>query len=146
MNNKSIIAIIVLLILATTTPALCDIWSNCGTANDHFQIQKVVITPDPPVKGQSLNVTATGQLNEAVTGGNAHLLIKYGFITIINQNEDICSIPNSPYQCPISAGDYQRSVIGNIPSNVPSGKYTGNVVFTDQNNQEIACISLDLTL
>ncbi|KYQ89104.1 hypothetical protein DLAC_10336 [Tieghemostelium lacteum] len=141
--NKSIIFVFVLLALAT--PALCDIWTWCGTSADHLTINSVTITPDPPVKGQLLTVTASGTLNEQVTAGNAHITVKYGFITLINENQNICSSEN-PIPCPIAAGQYSHTINVTIPSSAPSGKYTGNVVITDQNSQEITCVNVDLDL
>ncbi|EFA86738.1 hypothetical protein PPL_00543 [Heterostelium album PN500] len=57
--NKTLFLVV---FLALAVPALCDIWSSCGSSTDHFQIGQVVITPDPPVKGQSINITASGFL------------------------------------------------------------------------------------
>ncbi|GAM18885.1 hypothetical protein SAMD00019534_020600, partial [Acytostelium subglobosum LB1] len=138
--------IVILVLFALSTPSLCDIWSSCGSPTDHFQIQNVTITPDPPVAGQSLNVTASGYLDEDVVGGYAHILIKYGIIPIIVDNQDLCSFPKSPYHCPIISGEYERSVVGVIPADAPPGQYFGNISFTDMNNQEIACILFNITL
>jgi hypothetical protein len=30
-------------------------------------------------------------IDETVTGGNVNIQVKYGFITIVNKNEDICT-------------------------------------------------------
>ncbi|EGG20835.1 hypothetical protein DFA_00700 [Cavenderia fasciculata] len=125
--------------------ATADIWTNCGSSSDHFQIGSVTITPDPPVKGQDITVTANGNLNEEITSGNVKLLVKFGFITILNQNEDLCQAKN-PIPCPLQPGAYNHTITAQIPSNAPSGKYSGNVVVTDQNSQEVACIDLAFSL
>eukprot|EP01132_Coremiostelium_polycephalum_P010771 gene10771-13188_t len=139
---KSTLLVFVLFAIAFAT---ADIWTNCGSSSDHFQISSVSITPDPPVKGQLLTVTASGNLDETITAGNVHILVKYGFITLINQNENFCSSDN-PIPCPVQPGSYSHTVNATIPGNAPSGKYTGNVVVTDQNNQEVACIDLSFSL
>eukprot|EP01133_Synstelium_polycarpum_P017113 gene17113-20384_t len=139
MNKLFIVAII----LCFTAPIYADIWTNCGGDSDHFQIGNVVITPDPPTKGESINITASGTLNEQVTAGNVHVLLKYGFITLINQNINLCE-SESPFPCPIASGAYEKSVVLTIPDSAPSGTYKGHISITDQNDQEIACIDLDL--
>eukprot|EP01133_Synstelium_polycarpum_P014230 gene14230-16790_t len=140
MNKLFIVAVI----LCFTAPIFAEIWSSCGTASDHFTIGNVVITPDPPQKGQNINVTASGTLNEQVTSGNVALLVKYGFITLINKNLPLCE-PANPFPCPLAAGPYEKSIVQMIPDAAPPGTYTAHVVVTDQNNQEIACINADFT-
>ncbi|GAM21991.1 hypothetical protein SAMD00019534_051660 [Acytostelium subglobosum LB1] len=135
---KSFIAICLLFVVV----ANADIWTNCGTPSDKFTITNVVITPDPPIKGQEIVVSASGTLSETVTGGTAHMTVKYGFITVLNKQENLCDIPNSPYPCPIAAGPYSRTVNATIPGNVPGGSYKINVVLNDENNAEIACIDV----
>ncbi|KAM9962891.1 hypothetical protein ACTFIW_006112 [Dictyostelium discoideum] len=132
-------------VLALVSPSFTQVWSNCGTAADKFQITNVVLDPPTPVKGQDITISASGILDETVTGGNVAVKVKYGFITLINENVSICS-SQDPLSCPIAAGDYQKNMTEMIPSDAPSGKYTGNVVITDQNNNEIACIDVDINL
>ncbi|KAM9982443.1 hypothetical protein ACTFIZ_006975 [Dictyostelium cf. discoideum] len=132
-------------ILALVSPSFTQVWSNCGTAADKFQITSVVLDPPTPVKGQDITISASGILSETVTSGNVAVKVKYGFITLINENVAICS-SEDPLSCPIAAGDYQKNMTEMIPSDAPAGKYTGNVVITDQNNDEIACIDVDINL
>ncbi|KAN0006952.1 hypothetical protein ACTFIU_005145 [Dictyostelium citrinum] len=135
----------ILFVLALVTPSFTQVWSNCGTAADKFQITNVVLDPPTPVKGEPITISASGILDETVTGGNVAVKVKYGFITLINTNVNICS-SQDPLSCPIAAGDYQKNMTEQVPSDAPSGKYTGNVVITDQNDAEIACIDVDINL
>ncbi|KAK5583093.1 hypothetical protein RB653_004683 [Dictyostelium firmibasis] len=135
----------ILLILALVTPSFTQVWSNCGTAADKFQITSVVLDPPTPVKGQPITISASGDLDETVTGGTVSVKVKYGFITLINKSEGICS-SQDPLSCPIAAGPYSKTITETIPADAPSGKYTGNVVIVDQNNAEIACVDVDINL
>ncbi|KAF2073613.1 hypothetical protein CYY_005070 [Polysphondylium violaceum] len=132
-------------VLLVVAVAQSQLWSNCGTSADHFQITDVTVNPPVPVKGQDITVYASGVLNEQVTGGNVHAVIKYGFLTIVNKNEPFCSSDN-PVPCPVPAGNYNHTVSATIPANAPSGKYTANIVAVDQNNQEIACVNVNVNL
>eukprot|EP01111_Echinosteliopsis_oligospora_P018566 TRINITY_DN85_c0_g2_i1.p1 TRINITY_DN85_c0_g2~~TRINITY_DN85_c0_g2_i1.p1 ORF type:complete len:142 (-),score=23.97 TRINITY_DN85_c0_g2_i1:77-502(-) len=134
----------VFLVLLLATLCTADIWTSCGSSSDHFSIGTVTITPDPPVKGQNITVSATGTLNEQVPNGTVTLLVKYDtFITILKKTETLCQ-PEYGVDCPLPAGPYTRTISELIPASTPSGHYTANVVLNDQNNQEIACINLDL--
>ncbi|EFA83724.1 hypothetical protein PPL_02791 [Heterostelium album PN500] len=139
MKSISIFVFVVLVLSVVNA----DIWSNCGNPNDIFQISSVSIVPDPPAKGKDLTVTIGGSLSETLTGGNAHVSVKYGFITILNKDEPICQT-NSPIPCPIEAGPLSKTFTAAIPSNTPSGSYKANIVITDQNKSQIACINVNL--
>eukprot|EP01112_Ceratiomyxa_fruticulosa_P022583 TRINITY_DN831_c0_g1_i1.p1 TRINITY_DN831_c0_g1~~TRINITY_DN831_c0_g1_i1.p1 ORF type:complete len:157 (-),score=41.49 TRINITY_DN831_c0_g1_i1:158-628(-) len=140
--SKATLFVTLFAILATCIYA--DIWSDCGTSSDHFQIGTVSIIPDPPVKGQPLTVSVSGTLNEEVTAGNISIYVKYGFITILKQTDNICDQDYLP--CPIQAGPYTHNITETIPADTPSGHYTGQVQAIDQNKQEILCVSLNLQL
>ncbi|XP_004344261.1 phospholipid transfer protein [Capsaspora owczarzaki ATCC 30864] len=124
---------------------LGDVWSNCSAASDHLHIINVQITPDPPVKGKSVTIAAAGNLDKNITSGSINLSIKFGIIPVLSKSVDLCTVdPTHP--CPLPAGPIVISQTEDIPSSVPSGHYTGTVKVTDQDNQEVACIDLDLHL
>ncbi|KAN0045346.1 hypothetical protein ACTA71_005723 [Dictyostelium dimigraforme] len=136
----------ILFVLALVAPSFSTaIWSNCGTAADKLQIQNVTLTPEIPVKGDSLTITASGTLSEEVTSGTASITVKFGFITLIDKKYSICS-SQDPIPCPIAAGLYEKTITETIPDSAPSGTYTANIVITDQNDSEITCIDVDLHL
>ncbi|KAM9998103.1 hypothetical protein ACTFIY_007744 [Dictyostelium cf. discoideum] len=140
----SIFSIFILLIVAEAK-IFKDVWTSCGKPTDTFQIDNVTISPDPPVKGQKVSIYASGELKDTISGGDVNIQIKLGFITILKETKPICSSDN-PLPCPIQPGEYSHSIDISIPSNVPHGKYYGNFVLTDQSNDEIACIDVNLDL
>ncbi|KAN0045345.1 hypothetical protein ACTA71_005722 [Dictyostelium dimigraforme] len=136
----------ILFVLCFSRTILSSIWSKCGDySTDKLQIENVIITPDVPVKGEQITVTVSGILTEDVTGGTASITVRYGFITLLNKEYDICS-SEDPIPCPIDAGSYQKTITETIPASAPPGSYTGNFVLKDQEGNRITCINFDLHL
>lgn len=125
-----------------------DIWSNCGKEGDHAKISNVIITPDPPVKGDNIEVKATITLDEEVTGGEVKVNLNYGDIPIYSTTLDLCDILEqlTSDSCPLSKGAHDIDIKQTIPGFAPGGKYKGKAVATDQNGAELACIDVNLTL
>ena len=124
-----------------------DIWSDCSKPGDRCKIVSVVITPDPPKKGEPLTINATVTCSEEITGGTVKIVVKYSIITVLNKSYSLCDLLSQTGQkCPVAAGTYSNSITETIPSSAPSGHYTGNVEITDQNGQELGCINLNLSL
>jgi len=136
----------VLFVALFATFAFADIWKNCGGPQDHLQISNVEISPDPPQIGENLTVTATGNLDETVTGGIIEVSLQYSGITILNTNLSLCSAIVPFLQCPIAQGPVSISITQYIPSEVIPGSYTGQVNIYDQNESPVACISLSFNL
>lgn len=111
-------------------------WTNAGSS-DHLKVSDVSFDPQTPVKGKDITVTLTGTLNTDVTSGEARSTLKYGIITVLKQNEPLDAA---------AAGPYAPQIVIPIPADSPSGSYMGSVGLTDQNDQEIACINLSLSL
>jgi len=138
--------LIIALVLFTVCACIyAEPYTNCSSPSAHFHIDTISITPDPPKKGQHLQVTASGRLDKTITAGNVNIQIKYLGVVVVNENEDICKIAPKP-GCPIAAGAYKQSAGADIPGSVPGGRYTGSIKITDQDKQEVACINLDFRL
>eukprot|EP01111_Echinosteliopsis_oligospora_P010431 TRINITY_DN3239_c0_g1_i3.p1 TRINITY_DN3239_c0_g1~~TRINITY_DN3239_c0_g1_i3.p1 ORF type:complete len:124 (+),score=52.24 TRINITY_DN3239_c0_g1_i3:314-685(+) len=114
-----------------------------GAATDHITISSITITPNPPVKGGNFTVVAAGTLDEQITGGNITLTVKYDkFITVLKQTDDLCADGG----CPISAGSFTKTISQALPSAAPAGSYSVHVTANDQNNEELACVNVALTI
>ena len=65
----------------SSLPLLSGSVTNCGEANDVFQIKDVKFTPDPPRRGQPLTVKIEGELSEdVVDGAYADVSVKLGVV------------------------------------------------------------------
>ncbi|WP_411024974.1 ML domain-containing protein, partial [Salmonella sp. s54836] len=124
-----------------------DIWSNCTRSSDDAEILSVVITPDPPAKGQNLTVTLTINLKTEITSGKIHVNIKWSIFPI-SRTLDLCTVVMQAGEtCPLMPGNnITHTVHELIPSSIPGGHYTGSVTINDQNGKEIVCIDLDFHL
>ncbi|KJE91619.1 hypothetical protein CAOG_02733 [Capsaspora owczarzaki ATCC 30864] len=120
-------------------------WTSCGGANDKFKISSVVVTPEPIVKGGDLKVTFNGVLASNVTAGEMNLSMKWGFLTVLTQTVDVCTVdPTAP--CPLAAGQLSISSVSAIPASTPSGTYTATIKVTDQTKTQISCVTLNLSI
>lgn len=90
-----------------------------------LDLQKVVIDPNPPVKGENLTFVAEGVLKQAITdGAYVEVDVRYGFIRLIHQTYDLClEVHNVDLECPIKKGAQVISKQVAIPEEVPPGKY-----------------------
>lgn len=90
-----------------------------------LDLQKVVIDPNPPAKGQNLTFVAEGVLKQSITdGAYVEVDVRYGFIRLIHQTYDLCEeVHNVDLECPIKKGAQTILKQVAIPEEVPPGKY-----------------------
>lgn len=108
-----------------------------------LDLQKVVIDPNPPAKGQNLTFVATGFLAQDVTdGAYVDVDVRYGFIRLIHQTYDLCEqVANVDLECPVKKGEQVISKLVEIPDEVPPGKYIVNARAYTAEDVLIACLS-----
>src|SRR4051812_24266475 len=77
-------------ILTTTTTFTDTVW-DCGTVDDVLILPYVKLDPDPPRKGEKLNIEAHGWLKEEVINGSyIDVVVKFGVIKLLQQRMDLC--------------------------------------------------------
>ena len=71
--------------------------------------------------GQTLDIKATGVLKKRVeNGAKIHLQVKYGLITLINQETDLCNqVKNVDLECPLKKGPVELTKSVNLPGQIP---------------------------
>lgn len=108
-----------------------------------LDLQKVVIDPNPPAKGENLTFVATGFLaQDIVDGAYVDVDVRYGFIRLIHQTYDLCEeVTNVDMECPIKKGEQVISKLVEIPAEVPPGKYMVNARAYTGEDVLIACLS-----
>ncbi|NBO24991.1 MAG: hypothetical protein EBU93_07165, partial [Chlamydiae bacterium] len=85
-------------------PAGPILWTNCGDpATDLFQLESIVVSPDPPRRSAPLTVNIRGYLKETLDEGRIDYVAKFGGFTLASGNLDGCPTlhqePDLP-QCP----------------------------------------------
>lgn len=114
---------------------------------DILKIDSVDLSPNPPEAGQTLDIKATGVLKKTVeNGAKIHLQVKYGLITLINQETDLCNqVKNVDLECPLEKGPLELTKSVNLPSQIPPGMYHVMADVFTKNGDKITCLSADVS-
>jgi len=116
----------------------------CADPKDNIlTIDKVDLGPNPPEAGKKLSITATGKLNKDVEeGAKVHLQVKFGLITLINQETDLCDqVKNVDLECPLEKGDLSLTKDVDLPGAIPPGKYTVLADVFTKDGDKITCLT-----
>jgi len=116
----------------------------CGDpADDILKIEKADIDPNPPKPGEKLTIKATGNFKEKVEKGfKMHLQVKYGLITLINQQADGCdTIGKADLECPLDKGEMTLTKDVDIPREIPPGTYTVLADVYTEEGDKITCLT-----
>ncbi|KAF2201070.1 hypothetical protein GQ43DRAFT_372359 [Delitschia confertaspora ATCC 74209] len=111
--------------------------------DDILKIEKVDLSPNPPQPGKTLSIKANGNLKEVIEkGAKVHLQVKYGLITLINQEADLCdTLDNVDLKCPLEKGDMSLTKDVDLPKEIPPGTYSVLAdVFTEKGDK-ITCLT-----
>ena len=115
----------------------------CADPADYIlSIDKVDLDPNPPTPGCNLTIEAAGTFFEDVTAGaKVFLQVKYGLITLIKQEADLCDqIGNVDLSCPLKKGPMNFTKSVNIPAQVPKGKYTVIADVYTRDGEKVTCL------
>jgi ML domain len=98
--------------------------------------------PNPPPRGSSLNITASGIFSKDVEeGATVGLTVKYGLITLIHQTADLCEqIKNVDLECPLKKGKMSMVHSVKIPREAPMGKYTVLADVVTKDSEQVTCM------
>jgi len=116
-------------------------------ATDILEIDSVDLSPNPPEAGQTLEIKATGILKETVEeGAKIHLQVKYGLITLINQEAKLCDqVKNVDLECPLEKGPLELTKSVDLPNQIPPGKYHVLADVFTKDGDKITCLTADVT-
>jgi len=72
-------------------------------------------------RGEKLTIKASGDIKEKIEKGfKMHLQVKYGIITLINQEADGCeTIGKADLECPLEKGEKSMSKDVDLPREIP---------------------------
>jgi len=113
---------------------------------DILEIDSVDLSPNPPQAGQTLDIKASGILKENVEeGAKIHLQVKYGLITLINQEANLCDqVKNVDLECPLEKGPLELTKSVELPKQIPPGKYHVMADVFTKDGDKITCLSADV--
>jgi len=112
-------------------------------SKDILFIEKVDLDPNPPEAGKGLSISAKGNLTEKVEdGAKIHLQVKYGLITLINQEADLCEqVGQVDLECPLEPGELVLTKDVDLPAQIPPGKYTVLADVFTKDGDKITCLT-----
>ncbi|KAM5432415.1 Phosphatidylglycerol/phosphatidylinositol transfer protein [Microsporum ferrugineum] len=110
---------------------------------DILTIERVDLTPNPPIPGKPLKIKASGIFSKPVEkGATVQLQVTYGFLQLINENMDLCDQTGKVgLDCPLEKGKTVLSKTVDIPSQVPPGKYIVRADVQTANKEPVTCLT-----
>jgi len=115
----------------------------CADPKDYIlTIDHVDLSPNPPVPGQKLTISGNGTFSKDIEpGATVFLQVKYGLITLIKQEADLCdNLPKIDITCPLEKGLFTIKKEVDIPKQVPPGKYTVLADVNTVDKEKITCM------
>ncbi|EEQ91301.1 phosphatidylglycerol/phosphatidylinositol transfer protein [Blastomyces dermatitidis ER-3] len=115
--------------------------------NDILTINWVDLSPNPPVPGQTLTITASGTFHKQVDeGSKVQIQVKYGLIRLVNQEADLCDeIKNVDLECPLEKGNTSFTKKVDLPKEIPPGRYTVLADVYTNKKERITCLQAEVT-
>lgn len=106
----------------------------------------IAVSPDPPLRGEVLTVTASGYVKERLEEGMyADVLVKVGLIKILQKRFDVCEEArnaNATIQCPVEPGEYSIVQEIELPKEIPPAAFKASVVAYNADDAPVVCVDL----
>ncbi|KAK5044721.1 hypothetical protein LTR84_010495 [Exophiala bonariae] len=115
----------------------------CADPKDYIlTVDYVDLTPNPPVPGETLTIVGNGTFSKDIEpGATVFLQVKYGLITLIKQEADLCdNLGKIDLSCPLKEGVFTIKKEVDIPKQVPPGKYTVLADVNTVDKEKITCM------
>ncbi len=115
----------------------------CADPKDYIlTIDSVDLDPNPPTPGANLTIVASGTFSKDVeAGAKVFLQVKYGLITLIKQEADLCDqLGNVDLTCPLKKGPMELTKSVQIPKQVPKGMYTVLADVYTNEGEKVTCL------
>ncbi|CAB4253208.1 similar to Saccharomyces cerevisiae YDL046W NPC2 Functional homolog of human NPC2/He1 [Maudiozyma barnettii] len=111
-----------------------------------LDISAVVLSPNPPERGNELLITATGEVKTTIKeGAYVDVEVRLGYIKLLTQTFDLCEVLKendvNGLTCPVKPGVYDLKKKVEIPDEVPPGKYTILARAYTIDNDLLTCIT-----
>ncbi|RVX67273.1 hypothetical protein B0A52_09310 [Exophiala mesophila] len=120
----------------------------CADPKDYIlTVDFVDLVPNPPVPGEKLTIIANGTFSKDIDpGATVFLQVKYGLITLIKQEADLCdNLGQIDLSCPLKEGALSLVKEVDIPKQVPPGKYTVLADVNTVDKEKVTCMESTVT-
>lgn len=111
---------------------------DCGNGASKFELTKLTLSPDPPIRGETLNMDVVfDNPNEDIYDGTVTTTLSLNFIPFQPKTEPLCQSTI----CPLVAGSNDRSTHSIWPETV-SGAISSKIVWKDSDENLLLCIQI----
>ncbi|KAJ4291695.1 Phosphatidylglycerol/phosphatidylinositol transfer protein [Kalmusia sp. IMI 367209] len=121
----------------------------CADPKEYIlKIENVDLSPNPPLPGETLSITAKGDFKEEIEeGSKMHLTVRYNnLITLINQDADTCeTVKKADLECPLKKGEMKLTKDVDLPQQIPPGKYDVKAEVKTKDGDLITCLTAQIT-
>ncbi|PIA16444.1 hypothetical protein COEREDRAFT_81124 [Coemansia reversa NRRL 1564] len=103
--------------------SLNNIIRDVSEEDDLIDIKYVDLDPEKPKRSTPIHLNALAMVKDHVDSATANIKVKYGFITLLNRNYDLCAElkTNLNKTCPVDKGPIEVKVDVDIPGFIPPG-------------------------
>lgn len=102
----------------------------------HFRVDSVDITPQPLVPGKKVSISASGVLDERLTGGAYTADVRYMGVSVLDWSGPIGDL----ITLPAPAGPATMGASIKVPREAPEGSYELTFSAVDQNRAALTCL------
>lgn len=120
---------------------------QCDTSEKQLlDLENLVLSPNPPIRGENLTISAVGELFDTVDEGSyIDVEVRLGYIKLLSQTYDLCETLEENdidgLTCPLKAGEYSLIKEVQIPAEVPPGKYVVVARAYTAGDELISCLT-----
>ncbi|KAJ2003822.1 Phosphatidylglycerol/phosphatidylinositol transfer protein [Coemansia thaxteri] len=102
---------------------LNNIIRDVSEEDDLLDIKYADIDPEQPKRSTPLHINALAIVKGTIDSATANIKVKYGFITLLNRNYDLCKEleTNLNKTCPVDEGPIELSIDVDVPGFIPPG-------------------------
>ncbi|XP_065877223.1 uncharacterized protein [Euphorbia lathyris] len=112
------------------------------TGNYPVQVEGVKIWPERVVTGNPTTFNLSASTDEYIGGGKVLIIVSYFSVPVHIEIHDLCE----KVACPVPGGDFVLSHTQILPKITPPGHYTLLARMSDEEGQELTCISFHFNI
>eukprot|EP00244_Chara_vulgaris_P014817 TRINITY_DN953_c0_g1_i1.p1 TRINITY_DN953_c0_g1~~TRINITY_DN953_c0_g1_i1.p1 ORF type:complete len:140 (-),score=25.54 TRINITY_DN953_c0_g1_i1:302-721(-) len=117
-------------------------WSTCGEENVPVTVKDVVVTPDPPVRGNSFSFMLPATSNRVITGGYVKVFVFFHGVPVHLERDNLCEKTS----CPVQIGDFVFRNVQELPGVTPPGPYMVKLSAFDESGEQLFCTKVRFTI
>ncbi|KAJ1797282.1 Phosphatidylglycerol/phosphatidylinositol transfer protein [Coemansia sp. RSA 2399] len=126
---------------------LNDIVRDISEEDDILDIKSVKLDPEQPKRSSPIHLNALAYVKESIPSATANVKVKYGFLTLLNRNYDLCKElkNNLNRTCPVDEGLIDLDIDIDIPGFIPPGWFhLDAVAWRDSDEKQLGHIRADV--